>query len=80
MAPSSHVPDGCWPAMLRDLRPDRSSPSGKPRSWPKFLPGGKHLLYVNPDSSGSGCELMLPSVYWARDRTNAHRYPGYLHA
>jgi eukaryotic-like serine/threonine-protein kinase len=27
---------------------------GKPRQWPKFLPGGKYLLYLNPDPNIGG--------------------------
>ena len=40
---------------------------GKPRSWPKFLPGGKHLLYVNPDSSGSGLRAYVAELATGRE-------------
>jgi eukaryotic-like serine/threonine-protein kinase len=41
--------------------------AGKPRSWPKFLPGGKHLLYVSPDSSGSGLRAYAAELSTGRE-------------
>ena len=40
---------------------------GKTRSWPKFLPGGKHLLYVNPASSGSGLRAYAAELATGRE-------------
>ena len=41
--------------------------SGKPRYWPKFLPGGKHLLYVNLDPKIKGLRAYVAELSTGRE-------------
>ena len=40
---------------------------GKPLNWPKFLPGGKHLLYVNLDLKIRGLRAYVAELSTGRE-------------